>query len=147
MAAARDTFTKMSKPRKGEAPKLTRGLVIYREKFQDYQLDMLKLLRSLIVNGEIRADWRNEVKVDNKEEKTKMLRFAGFIEKEYKTAGGEVLEETLPFSELKVLSSFSSNIKKEFPVEIEVIIIKCSSLKFPTPQQERTRLGRKPYQM
>lgn len=53
---------------------------------------MLKLLRSLIVNGEIRADWRNEVKVENKEEKTKMLKFAGFIEKEYKTAGSEVLE-------------------------------------------------------
>ncbi len=30
MAAARDTFTKVSKPRKGEAPKLTKGLVIYR---------------------------------------------------------------------------------------------------------------------
>jgi|GWRWMinimDraft_6_1066014.scaffolds.fasta_scaffold116561_1 hypothetical protein len=42
---------------------------------------MLKLLKSLIVNGEIRTDWRNEVKVENKEEKTKMLKFAGFIEK------------------------------------------------------------------
>ena len=45
-----------------------------------------------------------------------MLKFAGFIEKEYKTAGSEVLEESLPFSELKVLASFTANIKKEFPV-------------------------------
>ena len=81
MAAARDTFTKVSKPRKGEAPKLTRGLIIYRQTFQDYQIEMLRLLKSLIVNGEIRSDWRNEVKVENKEEKTKMLKFAGFIEK------------------------------------------------------------------
>jgi hypothetical protein len=63
MAAAREAYTKAAKPRKGEAPKLTKGLVIYREKFQDYQIEMLKLLRSLIVNGEIRPDWRNEVKV------------------------------------------------------------------------------------
>jgi hypothetical protein len=69
------------KPRKGEAPKLTKGLVIYREKFQDYQIEMLKLLRSLIVNGEIRADWRSEVKIENKDEKTRNLKFAGFIEK------------------------------------------------------------------
>jgi hypothetical protein len=45
-----------------------------------------------------------------------MLRFAGFIEKEHKVAGDEVLEEMLPFSELKVLNSFTANIKKEFPV-------------------------------
>lgn len=63
MIAARESYSKASKPKKGEAPKLARGLVIYREKFQDYQVDMLKLLRSLIVDGEIRADWRNEVKV------------------------------------------------------------------------------------
>lgn len=125
MIAARESYSKASKPKKGEAPKLTRGLVIYREKFQDYQVDMLKLLRGLIVNGEIRPDWRNEVKVENKEERTKMLKFAGFIEKEYKTAGTEVLEETLPFSELKILNSFTNNIKKEFPVEIEVHIILC----------------------
>lgn len=44
-----------------------------------------------------------------------MLKFAGFIEKEFKTIGAEVLDETLPFNELKVLSSFISNIKREFP--------------------------------
>jgi hypothetical protein len=92
MAVARDTFTKVLKQTKGESSKLTKGLVIYREKIQEYQIEMLRLLRSLIVNGEIRADWRNEVKAENKEEKTKMLKFAGFIEKEYKTAGSEVLE-------------------------------------------------------
>jgi hypothetical protein len=45
-----------------------------------------------------------------------MLKFAGFIEKEFKTIGAEVLDETLPFNEVKVLSSFISNIKREFPV-------------------------------
>lgn len=51
MVAARDAHTKATKPKKGEVPKVTKGLIIYREKFQDYQLDMLKLLRSQIVNG------------------------------------------------------------------------------------------------
>lgn len=147
MVNARETYSKAAKPRKGEAPKLSRGLVIYREKFQDYQVEMLKLLRSLIVNGEIRADWRNEVKVENKEEKTKMLKFAGFIEKEYKTAGAEVLEETLPFNELKVLSSFVNNIKKEFPVEIEVYPLLYSSSKLPMLQPVRIRPGNRPWQM
>lgn len=59
---------------------------------------MLKLLKSLVKDGEIPANWREEVKVENKEEKTKMLKFAGFIEKEYKVIGEEVLDETLPFS-------------------------------------------------
>jgi hypothetical protein len=59
MIAARENFTKVSKPRKGEAPKITKGLVVYSDKFHDYQVEVLKLLRSLIVNGEIRTDWRN----------------------------------------------------------------------------------------
>jgi leucyl-tRNA synthetase len=92
MIAARDSFTKVSKPRKGEAPKLTRAMVIYRERFQPYQVEMLKLLKTCIVNGDIRADWRTEVKVENKEEKTKSLKFAGFIEKEFKTVGEQALE-------------------------------------------------------
>lgn len=66
MIAARDTHTKSTKPKKGEVPKITKGLIIYREKFQDYQLDMLKLLKSQIVNGEINPGWRNEVKAENK---------------------------------------------------------------------------------
>lgn len=56
-----------------------------------------------------------------KEEKPKILKFGGFIEKEYKTAGDEILDEQMPFSELKVLTHFVSGIKKEFPVEIEFI--------------------------
>lgn len=120
MVAAREAHAKAVKPKKGEAPKVTKGLVIYREKFQDYQLDVLKLLRSLVKNGEIPTDWRAEVKIENKEEKTKLLKFGGFIEKEFKVVGPEVLEEGLPFNELKVLTSFAANIKKEFPVEISV---------------------------
>ena len=41
-----------------------------------------------------------------------MLKFAGWIEKEYKTVGPEVLDENLPFDEKKILTSFASNIKK-----------------------------------
>lgn len=67
MAVARDSFTKASKPKKGQAPKITKGLIIYRDNFQPYQIDMLRLLKSLIVNGQIRADWRTEVKIENKQ--------------------------------------------------------------------------------
>lgn len=73
-----------------------------------------------------------------------MLKFAGFIEKEYKTAGVEVLEETLPFNELKILNGFTNNIKKEFPVEIEVHPLLYSSSRSITLQPARTRPGRKP---
>lgn len=81
MVVAREAFSKAAKPKKGEAPKITKGLIIYRDNFQPYQIDMLKLLKSLIVEGEIRADWRSEVKIESKEEKTKALKFAGFVEK------------------------------------------------------------------
>lgn len=81
--------------------------------------------------------------MENKDERTKMLKFAGFIEKEYKTAGAEVLEETLPFNELKVLNSFTNNIKKEFPVEIEVLPILYSSSRLTTPLPARIRHGRR----
>ena len=59
MISARDAYTKANKPKKGEAPKVSKGIVIYRDKFQDYQLDMLKLLKGSIQNGEINAGWRN----------------------------------------------------------------------------------------
>lgn len=92
MILARDNYTKVTKPRKGEIPKVTKGLIIYRSKFQDYQLQVLKILRSLVVNNTIPADWRNELKIDNKDYKTKMLKFGGFIEKEYKVTGSQALE-------------------------------------------------------
>jgi hypothetical protein len=117
MVAARDSHAKAAKPKKGgEATKITKGLVLYSEKFQASQIEMLKLLRGQVVDGEINPAWRNEVKIESKEEKTKILKFGGWIEKEFKAVGEQVLEETLPFNELKVLSSFASNIKKEFPV-------------------------------
>lgn len=55
-----------------------------------------------------------------------MLRFAGWVEKEYKTVGAEVLDECLPFDEQKMLTTFSANIKKEFPVELGVTCVLCS---------------------
>lgn len=63
MVSARESFNKAAKPKKGEAPKITKGLVIYRENFQEYQIYILKLLKSLVKNGEISSDWRSEVKV------------------------------------------------------------------------------------
>ena len=42
---------------------------------------MLKFLRDQIKNGEINSAWRNDVKVQNKEDKPKVLKFGGFIEK------------------------------------------------------------------
>lgn len=123
LIAARESFSKATKPKKGQAPKITKGLLIYRENFQDYQIEILKFLRSQIKNGEINPKWRDEVKVENKEDKPKLLKFGGFIEKEYKTAGAEVLDEHLPFNELKTLTCFTSGIKKEFPVELEVLLL------------------------
>ena len=64
-----------------------------------------------------------------KEDKPKILKFGGFIEKEYKTVGDEILEEQMPFNELKVLNHFVNGIKKEFPVDIEVTLLLFSSLR------------------
>jgi len=41
MIRARETHAKVSKPRKGEAPKLTTAIVIYRKSYQDYQIEVL----------------------------------------------------------------------------------------------------------
>jgi hypothetical protein len=52
MVNARDSYTKSTKPKKGgEVPKVSKGLIIYSEKFQDYQIFMLKLLKSQVNNG------------------------------------------------------------------------------------------------
>ena len=71
--------------------------------------------------GEIPSDWRNSIDGE-KDEKTKKLRFGGFIEKEYKSVGAEVLETQMPFDELQVLNGFMANIKKEFPYDIQVLM-------------------------
>ena len=49
---------KKSKPRKGEA-NFKKATIIYRENFQDYQLNILKLLSDCIADGAIKPDWRN----------------------------------------------------------------------------------------
>jgi hypothetical protein len=52
MIDARETFTKFSKPRKGqEIPKFTKAFIIYRQNFQDYQIQTLNILKNCIVNG------------------------------------------------------------------------------------------------
>ena len=56
---------KKSKPKKGEA-NFKKAMIIYRESFQDYQLNILKLLQNCMVDGAIKADWRSEVKIENK---------------------------------------------------------------------------------
>ena len=47
----------------------------------------MKLLKGFVHNGEIKSDWRASVNIENKDEKTRALKFGGFIEKEYKIAG------------------------------------------------------------
>ena len=56
---------KKSKPKKGDV-KFTKATIIYRQSFQEYQLNTLKILSDCVVNGEIKQDWRNEVKIENK---------------------------------------------------------------------------------
>lgn len=52
MVAARESHTKAVKPKKGgQVPKVTKGMIIYSLKFQDYQIGMLKLLRTQIKDG------------------------------------------------------------------------------------------------
>jgi leucyl-tRNA synthetase len=99
---ARDLLKKSSRGKKGQV-KFSKATVIYREKFQDFQLAMLKLLKSCVKEGAINPDWRNEVKIDGKDEKTKALRFGGFIAEEYKTYGEHALDEALIFDERKSL--------------------------------------------
>mgnify|MGYP006995451455 CR=1 FL=1 len=65
LSSARDMQKKMSKTKKGKV-EFTKAIVIYREKFQDFQLDILKLLKASIVDGNIKPDWRNDVKIESK---------------------------------------------------------------------------------
>lgn len=102
LSTARDMQKKMSKTKKGKV-QFTKALVIYREKFQDFQIEILKLLRGCIVDGNIRADWRNEVKIENKEDKTKALKFGGFVADLHKIYGDQVLDENLFFDERRTL--------------------------------------------
>ena len=67
MVNARDLYSRALKPKKGgEIPKIAKGTIIYREKFQEYQIQMLKLLSNCVKDGEIAPNWRDEVKVENK---------------------------------------------------------------------------------
>lgn len=59
LSNARDALKKVSNPKKGKAPEFKIASVIYRLKFQEYQLAILKLLRECVVDGAIKADWRN----------------------------------------------------------------------------------------
>lgn len=52
MVNARELYSKALKPKKGgEIPKVTKGTIIYRERFQDYQILMLNFLRNCVKNG------------------------------------------------------------------------------------------------
>lgn len=110
-------MARVSKPKKGqEPPKYKKATIIYRNSFQPFQIEILKLLKNFVHNAEIKSDWRASVNIENKDEKTRALKFGGFIEKEYKIAGNEILEENLPFDEKKVLESFLPIIKRDFPM-------------------------------
>ena len=108
----RDSFTQASKPKKGVAPKLTKATVIYSEKFQHYQLAILKLFQGSIVEDRINPDWRKDFKIENEEDKTKALKYGSFVEKDFKAVGKEALNEKLLFEEAKVLSLYKEIIDK-----------------------------------
>jgi hypothetical protein len=65
------------------------------------------------------------VQVKDSKEKAKLLKFGGFMEKEFKERGNEALREELPFSEPGVLGCFESVIEREFPCGLEVFSFKC----------------------
>lgn len=65
LSNARDAQKKSAKSKKGKV-ELTKATIIYREKFQPFQQEVLKLLKGCIENGAIKPDWRNEVKIENK---------------------------------------------------------------------------------
>lgn len=67
----------MAKAKKGKVD-FTKATIIYREKFQNFQIDILNLLKTCVVEGSIRADWRNEVKIEDKDTKTKALKFGAY---------------------------------------------------------------------
>ena len=109
MANARDGKKKVSKPKKGAEPvQLKKGVIIYRAKFQDYQLEVLKLLKEAVdqQNKVVKPTWRENVKLENPDEKKRALMFGAFVAKEYETMGEDALSEFLPFDELKTLNIF-----------------------------------------
>lgn len=67
LSNARDAYKKVSKPKKGKAPEFKKATIIYKLKFVEVQLEVLKILRNCIVDGGIRSDWRNEVKIENQQ--------------------------------------------------------------------------------
>lgn len=48
MIKSRESHAKVIKPRKGQPPKLTTALVIYRKQYQDYQIEVLEMLQKLV---------------------------------------------------------------------------------------------------
>ena len=122
MVNARDAKKKVSKPKKGgEAPKFEKATIIYRSKFQEYQLEVLKMLNSSIEpNGEIKEKWREDVKIEAPEEKKRALMFGSFVVSEYKTMGKNALAEIMPFDEHKTLDRFMPIIKEELKMNIQV---------------------------
>jgi len=68
MANAREAKKKVSKPKKGAEPiQFKKGIIIYRGKFQDYQLEILKLLKEAADKEKrvIKPTWRENVKIEN----------------------------------------------------------------------------------
>ena len=69
-------------------------------------------------DGKPVEDWRSQVQIEDKNEKTKAFTFGSFILKEYQTHGADVLESVLPYDEREILSIFEPRIVKEFGVAV-----------------------------
>ena len=66
LSSSREALKKARNPKKGKAPELKKATVIYKLKYLESQLEILKILKGCIVDGAIKSDWRNEVKIENK---------------------------------------------------------------------------------
>ena len=101
---------------------MKKGTIIYRSKFQDYQVEVLGLLKDAADKEKkvIKPTWRENVKIENAEEKKRALMFGAFVAKEYETMGEDSLAAILPFDEKKTLDIFMPIIKEDLKMEIEV---------------------------
>ena len=117
MSTMRDSFAKAKKFNKQKDFKFTRATVVYRKDYQPFQIEVLKVLQQQpYVDGETKADWRSQLTIENKEEKSNAMKFGTFILKDVKIRGTEALQLTMPFDERELLNNFQPNMSKEFSV-------------------------------
>lgn len=113
LSTMRDSFSKAKKFNKDKDFKFTRATVLYRKHYQPFQVEVLKVLQKQdFVDGETKADWRAQLTIENKEEKSNAMKFGTFVLKDVKVRGVEALDLTMPFDERELLHNFQPNMAK-----------------------------------